>query len=208
MSFSNVITLCALALCTLQRPAAADTLEPCAAPPDEYYAALDSRIDTGRVGRIVASVTAVPFQASEWGVRVLDREGAYVVRVSDFDGSLFYSLYGDKVPVPVRAAEFSLERGLAQRIVAAVGREIAKAQSSEFIALPDNPIFRFSTNGITCGRVTWQSTESVASQLVQVFSELRCIPDLPPRKHRAVYKKLEGILNEIEAVASSGQEVS
>jgi hypothetical protein len=119
----SALAICALALAVPQLPVGAETLQPCDARPDEYYSALDSQIDAGMVGRIVASVTVVPFQASEWGVRVLLREGGYVARVVLFDGSLFNAYYFHKMTVPLRVMEFSLEPELGERIASARPRD-------------------------------------------------------------------------------------
>jgi hypothetical protein len=75
-----------------------------------------------------------------------------------------------------------------------------KAASLDYLSFPDNPIVRFSTDGITCASVTWQSAESAPSELTHLFAELRSIPQLPPRRQRAAYRKVEASLSDIESM--------
>jgi hypothetical protein len=192
------LAICILAFCLMRQSIAAETLEPCEAAPDEYFSALDSRIDSGMVGRIVGSLTAIPPWGPEWGVRILERQGTYAVRITTLKRPLVYAPSQDRATIPALIGEFSLPQELAERIEAAMSREIAKAHPSDQLPFPDNPIFRLSTDGKTCGNVIWQSTQSIPGKIVQVFMELKCAPGLPHRKYRELYEKVGRLLTEIE----------
>lgn len=193
------LVILVLGLCVMRHSIAAGTLEPCETVPDEYFSALDSRIDTGVVGRIVGSITAIQARGPEWGVRILEMQGSYAVRVTTLERALIYAASQDRAKVPARIGEFSLSPELAERIEIAMSREIAKAHPSDRIQLPDNSVFRLSSDGKTCGNVIWQSSDGIPEKLVQVFMELKCAPGLSRRNRAELYEKVDRLLTDIES---------
>lgn len=213
--FSARASLLMLALLLTSLPAApvlcaeakvAGALSPCDHESDDYHQQVDRLIDVPARGHINVSFTAFPSFDTEWGIRVVEKDGRYFLRSVRFRNSVWHSAYAEYKPHyfhrnPAKADtrrvvhEVPLSADVAALLQESIRRELTELPMAEPQMGLDGESYLFRDDAARCGTTWSPDLGTRAFNLVEAFEALRIQAALPLRpiqyvKERRAYQLL------------------
>ena len=190
---NTVLHAIILSICLASTAAMAGDVEPCSDDGlGDYKASVLTTIDAPTHEGVLASFTEFPSFTAERGVRIIDTGDRTLLRVVEFQDSVWYSAVEETRPGYFErdfsrssyrrlVRETTLSRDTARLLESILRREMLNARGREdFMVGFDGTTYYFGVAG-GCAEVVSPDPGTSASQLADVFNDLRIQASIPSR---------------------------